>query len=296
MGEGRYPWLKGCDVAMCEILMDNLAETKNAAHIAANDKVQISVHCCDVSDETQVLAFCEEVKQQHNTDHINLLFNNAGVGGAGSFLKDSREAWERVFSINWNGVYFCTRAFMPLLLAAEEGHIINTSSTNALWACLGHDTPHTAYSTAKFAIKGFSEALMVDLKVNAPHIKVSVVMPGQIGTSIYLNSGRILWGESDDVQLSEQEEEKLRRKLVESGAAVEDVADKEGIQKYLFQQGEDFRDNSPMSAAEAAVIILDAVRREQWRILVGEDAISLDIAVRKFPEQAYDDNFFDWLS
>ena len=78
--------------------------------------------------------------------------------------------------------------FLPALVAADEGHLVNTSSINGFWASMGPDTPHTAYSAAKFAVKGFTEALITDLRVNAPHIKASVVMPGHIGTSIVANS------------------------------------------------------------------------------------------------------------
>ncbi len=98
----------------------------------------------------------------------------------------SREEWERTFNICWGGVYNCTRAFLPMLQKAEEGHIVNTSSVNGFWASIGPKIPHTAYSAAKFAVKGFTEALIADLRINAPHIKCSVVMPGHIGTSIPL--------------------------------------------------------------------------------------------------------------
>ena len=82
----------------------------------------------------------------------------------------------------WGGVYNGSRAFMPLLVASDEGHIVNTSSVNGFWAALGPGTPHTAYSAAKFAVKGFTEALIIDLRLNAPHVHASVVMPGHIGT------------------------------------------------------------------------------------------------------------------
>ena len=127
---------------------------------------------------------------QHQTDHVNLLFNNAGIGGGGSVITDPREVWERTFNVCWGGVYLGVRTFLPLVIASDEGHIVNTSSVNGFWASIGPDRPHTAYSAAKFAVKGFSEALITDLRVNAPHVKVSVVMPGHIGTSIVENSMR----------------------------------------------------------------------------------------------------------
>ena len=62
----------------------------------------------------------------HAADHLDLVFSNAGVGGAGSFIKDSREEWERVFAIDWWGVYYCARAFLPLLINSAEGVLVNT--------------------------------------------------------------------------------------------------------------------------------------------------------------------------
>src|SRR5262249_10071328 len=110
----------------------------------------------------------------------------------------SPEEWEKTFNICWGGVYNCTRAFLPMLLKADEGHIVNTSSVNGFWASVGPGIPHTAYSAAKFAVKGFTEALIADLKINAPHIKCSVVMPGHIGTSIAINSRKIHSGSDSD--------------------------------------------------------------------------------------------------
>jgi NAD(P)-dependent dehydrogenase (short-subunit alcohol dehydrogenase family) len=290
-GMGRQLAIKlaalGCHVAICDVLMDNLAETEKAARKTAIENTLVTTHECDVSDESQVLAFCQAVKDQHSTDRINLLFNNAGVGGAGSFVMDPRDEWDRVFGIDWFGVYYCTRAFMPMLLAADEGHIINTSSVNGFWACLGPDVAHTAYSSAKFAVKGFSEALVVDLRLNAPHVKVSLVMPGHIGTSISLNAPRVLYGLPEVSKMTVEEMAEVREKLEARGIPLGDASD-EVLKAEFLQQAEDFRDNAPMSAAEAVGIIIDGVRKEKWRILVGEDAHDLDRIVRRSPEEAYD--------
>ena len=143
----------------------------------------MTTHVCDVSDKAKVLAFRDEVITAHGSV-IEVLFNNAGIGGGGSFITDTREEWDRTFGVDWWGVYYCTRAFLPNLMAADESRLVNTSSVNGFWASLGPRIPHTAYSTAKFAVKGFSEALIEDLRVNAPHVKVSVVMPGHVGTDI----------------------------------------------------------------------------------------------------------------
>ena len=148
---------EGCHVATCDIIEENLAETLGLCKAEAAQGVVVTGHPCDVADEKQVQAFRDKVQDQHETSHINLLFNNAGIGGGGSFVESSREEWERTFNICWNGVYYFTRAFMPMLMKSTEGHIINTSSVNGFRASLGGNIPHTVYSAAKFAVKGFSE-------------------------------------------------------------------------------------------------------------------------------------------
>jgi len=85
------------------------------------------------------------------------------------------------------------------MLQADAAHIINTSSVNGFWASVGPRVSHMAYCAAKFAVKGFTEALITDLRLHAPHIKCSVVMPGHIGTSIVANSRRIRSGNDTDM-------------------------------------------------------------------------------------------------
>ena len=101
-----------------------------------------------------MLRFRDELLGQHDRDHVDLVFSNAGIGGGGSFVNDSREEWERTFAVDWWGVYYCARAFLPLLIASGDGVLVNTSSVNGLWATLGPGMPNTAYSTAKFAVQG----------------------------------------------------------------------------------------------------------------------------------------------
>jgi NAD(P)-dependent dehydrogenase (short-subunit alcohol dehydrogenase family) len=282
---------EACNLAICDVMVENMAETKKMCEELAPPDTLISSHECDVSDEGQVTAFRDAVKRQHETEHINLLFNNAGIGGAGSFLIDDRAEWDKTFGVCWFGVYFCTRAFMPMLLASREGHIVNVSSMNGFWACLGPLFPHTAYSTAKFAVKGFSEALLVDLRLNAPHVKVSVVMPGHVGTSIILNSQRLL-GKPMPAEMTAEDMVKVRETMKRMGMPPEGVSD-EQLKAVIQQQMDDFRDNAPLTPAQAATIILDGVRAEQWRILVGEDAKVMDRLVRGLPEEAYEPSLID---
>jgi len=249
----------GCSVAACDVNADSVAETVTLMEPGtASVPLNVTGHVCDVSDEAQVLRFRDELLDAHGADHVDLVFSNAGIGGGGSFVTEPREVWERTFAIDWWGVYYCARAFLPLLIKSPEGVLVNTSSVNGFWASLGPGVPHTAYSTAKFAVKGFSEALIEDLRTNAPHVRVCVVMPGHVGTNIVANSLR---AHGIPEQMSEEE---------------------------AVAANDNFRDNAPVSAAEAATIILDGVRSGAWRILIGKDAEFLDAFVRGHPESAYD--------
>ena len=243
----------GAAVATCDVNVDALGSTRERA--LAVGAGPITVHECNVADAGQVDRFRDEVVRGHGCDHVHLLFNNAGIGGGGSFLNDDRAVWDRTFGVCWGGVYNGARAFMPLLVAAPEAVIVNTSSVNGFWASLGPEMPHTAYSAAKFAVKGFTEALQVDLRMNAPHVRAVLVMPGHVGTDIVSNSAVAHGSHADDPM-------------------VKPFAD------Y-------FRDHAPVSAAQAATVILDAVRDGEWRVLIGDDARWLDERVRSDPHTVY---------
>ncbi|MFT7244634.1 MAG: NAD(P)-dependent dehydrogenase (short-subunit alcohol dehydrogenase family) [Candidatus Azotimanducaceae bacterium] len=280
---------EGCDVAICDVIDENMAETVKLCEAEAPQGIRITAHRCDVSNEEDVKRFRDEVIEEHKRDHINLLFNNAGIGGVVSFVNDSREDWERTFNICWYGVYYCTRAFMPLMVASEEAHLINTSSINGFWATLGPGSTHTPYCAAKFAVKGFSEALISDLKVNAPHVKVSVVMPGHIGTSIAINTGRVMERPAA-LDMPAEQVATIRKRMTAQGVDIASATDDQ-IRQFVKERGENFRDNAPTTAAEAAAEMLKGVRENRWRILLGEDAHILDEMVRANPEAAYDDQF-----
>ena len=232
--------------------------------------VRITSHLVDVSDEDQVLHFRGEVAEQLQTEKIHLLFNNAGIGGGGSLFTDSREVWDKTFGVCWFGVYFMTRAFLPMLVKADEGHIVNTSSLNGFWASLGSQTSHTAYSAAKFAVKGFTEALITDLRINAPHVHCSVVCPGHIGTNIAINSRMVLAG-SESQEMSAAEFAAARARMRARAIDADQIADDQ-IKAQVAAMGEAFRDNAPMTSVQAAKVMLDAVKADRWRVLVGEDS------------------------
>lgn len=283
---------EGCRLAICDVVPDTLEETAELCRESAEGR-DVSTHLCDVSIEEEVVAFRDAVAAAHATERVDLLFNNAGIGGGGSFVLDDRADWDKTFEVCWGGVYFCTRAFLPLLMASDDAHLINTSSVNGFWATLGPGVPHTAYSAAKFAVKGFTEALVNDLRHNAPNVHVHLVMPGHIGTSIAINSARIL-GRPAALELSPEDVEESRRRMAQMGLEVDALSDDE-IRQAIHQRGIDFRDQAPVTAEQAAAVILDGVRAGRWRILVGEDAEALDRAVRADPERAYEPSFVEQL-
>ena len=247
---------QGCSVAACDWNASAVADTVALAQAGAPDGVRVSGHACDVSDEAQVQQFRDELLREHAADHVDLVFSNAGIGGGASFITSSREEWERTFAVDWWGTYYCARTFLPLLIASGDGVLVNTSSVNGFWASLGPRMPNSAYATAKFAVKGFTEALIEDLRTNAPQVRVVLVMPGHVGTDILANTRRAH---------GTPEPENMTAARIETA----------------------FREKG-LTAAAAATIILDGVRSGAWRILVGEDAKALDAAVRAKPEAAYD--------
>ncbi|MGE0419469.1 MAG: SDR family NAD(P)-dependent oxidoreductase [Acetobacteraceae bacterium] len=282
---------EGCHVATCDVSARGLAETERLCHEAGLPQgVRVTTHIGDVSHEPDVLRFRDQVAARHATDRIHLLFNNAGISGGGSLIAHEREEWERVFAICWGGVYLNTRAFLPLLRAADEAHLVNTSSVNGFWATVGPDAPHTAYSAAKFAVKGFTEALIADFRMNAPHIKVSVVMPGHIATGIRDNSLKVQAGTDED-GLTPEQIAQVRARLASMGRDPSRLSDAE-IAGMQARRSRKFRELAITSAADAARIILDGVRADRLRILIGPDAELADRMVREDPDHAYDPEFF----
>ena len=282
---------QGCSVATCDINAGTVEETVAMAQAEAPAGVRVTSHTCDVADEAQVLRFRDELLAEHSSDRVDLVFSNAGIGGAASFVRDSREDWERTFAVDFWGVYYCARAFLPLLIASGDGVLVNTSSVNGFWAALGPGMPNSSYATAKFAVKGFTEALIEDLRSNAPAVRVAVVMPGHVGTNIIANTfrghGRPHPEDMSDAQVEAIIGPEARVALAKAGLLPEN-ASADDLRQMLVRMATDFRDKAPLSAADAATIILDGVLSGAWRILVGEDAKMIDSKIRAKPEDAYD--------
>ncbi|KAI9005583.1 short chain dehydrogenase [Hyaloraphidium curvatum] len=249
----------GCSVATCDLDPAAAEATAKAAMEVAPNGVLVTGHGCDVAKESDWQRFRDEVVSKHRASKVDLIFNNAGVAAGWSFFTDktSREQWERTFAVNWYGVYYGCRTFLPLVVASPAGRIINTASINAIYHSHGHDIfPHTSYSAAKAAVKAFTEALIVDFRINAPHVKAAIVMPGHVGTRIVENTAKAYGN-------------RVSKKTME-----------------------DF-EKSGLTPDQAAAIILNGVRRGDWRILVGEDAEWLDAEVRRTPLEMYDQSFYD---
>jgi NAD(P)-dependent dehydrogenase (short-subunit alcohol dehydrogenase family) len=285
-----HPSSAGCSVATCDLNPDTVAVTAATAWAAAPPGVTVTGHTCDVSDEAQLLRFRDELLDQHASDHVDLVVSNAGVAGGSSFVKDSRQEWERTFAINWWGVYFCARTFLPLLIASGDGVLVNMSSVAGFWATAGGGVPLTAYCASEFAIKGFSEALIPDLRSNAPQVRVVVVMPGQVNTDMDANSRRAL-GLPDVEQLSDAElmrqlPEEARAILVGMGLLAEGFS-ADDLRQAIPRIRDEFRGKG-FTAVQAATIILDGIRSGAWRVLVGDEAMMLDQQVRADPEAPFD--------
>ena len=279
----------GCAIAMCDVSHESMEET--AQLVRADGEADLSWYAADVGVAAEMDAFAAHVVDRHGPA-VNLLFNNAGIGGGGSLVAADPTEWDRVFNVCWGGVLNGTRSFLPMLLASDRGHVVNTSSVNGMWACLGPTGAHTAYSAAKFAVRGFTEALTVDFRVNAPHLRASVVMPGHIGTHIARNS--MLEFRRDPEHLRDDQVSEIREQLASRGIDVSGASD-EGIRDLMALRVETFENDAPTSAAAAATVILDGVRAGEWRILIGDDAAALDAMLRERPHDAYTDEFTDDL-
>jgi hypothetical protein len=194
-------------------------------------------------------------------------------------------------------VYFCARTFLPLLIASGDGVLVNMSSVAGFWATAGIGVPLTAYCTSEFAIKGFSEALIPDLRANAPQVRVVVVMPGMVNTDIAENSRRILGlpdiEQLSDAQLMEMIPDEGRAVLIGMGLLHEDFSAAD-LRQAIPRLKNEFRGKG-FTAAQAATIILHGVRSGAWRILVGEEAKMLDEQVRANPEAPFNyENYPDY--
>ena len=229
---------RGCHLALADINENGL---KSTATEIASPGLRISQHYLDVGDRDAVAEFPERVAAEHGG--VDMLVNNAGVALAGTFEQVTETDFEWLFGINFWGVVWMTRAFLPLLHSSDEARIVNLSSVFGLIAPPGN----TAYSASKFAVRGFSESLRHELRKT--QIGVSVVHPGGIATSIVRNARM--------PKTNTPEEDEQRRKSFEAILT--------------------------MPPALAGETIVRGIERRQARILVGSDAKMIAILERLMP-------------
>lgn len=276
----------GCSVAFCDVSRDSCERVLAECWTEVPDGPRVSSFVADVTLEADLVAFRSHIQEVHEVGHVDLLVNNAGIGGGYSMFDTPREQFEKVFNVSWLGVYLGTRMFLPLLQRSPEARIVNMSSVNGFWAGLSEKEPLVAYSAAKFAVRGFSEALITDLRLHAPNVGVSVVMPGHVGTELVMNTNAYL---ADDQNGGEVQPGVA---AVRSRSAGDPDGPEDQQRAALVAIAREYRSNAPMTAAQAAKVILDGVLAGHWRILVGDDAHVLDEAVRSEPTGAYEPAFF----
>lgn len=227
-------------VAIADLNEEGLKETAELVEKAGG---QVSSHVLDVSDRTAVEQFAAKVVDKHG--RATHLINNAGVGLIGTFEHLSIEDFEWLMGINFWGVVYCTKAFLPTLLEQESAHIVNVSSVFGLIA----PSEQTAYSSSKFAVRGFTESLRHEMADT--NVSVACVHPGGIKTNIVRNS-RV-------------------------------AADTPAEWK---QQGVKFFDKVARSSPEdAAEVIVRGIKDKNPRILIGKDAVAISVFSRLFPKR-----------
>lgn len=236
---------EGCHVAISDCNEAGLAET--AAQVAGRAPgVMMTTHLVDVADRAAVHAWADAVAAAHG--RVNLIFNNAGVALSSTVDGMQYDDLDWIIGINFWGVVHGTKAFLPHLKASGEGHIVNTSSVFGLFAQPGMG----AYNASKYAVRGFTESLRQELDLMNCGVSATTVHPGGIKTNI-ARASRV----SPSVK----------------GLLVRDA-----------QQGrEEFEKFFITTPEKAAGIILDGVRANKRRVLVGPDAYAADAMARLLP-------------
>ena len=257
-GMGRYLAIllakDGADVCICDINEETLNET---LAMLRKYNVSVSSHLLDVSDKESIQALPQKVIDQHGK--VDLVFNNAGVG-SGSYFQDMNEDnWDWVMGINFEGVVNSTRAFIPHMIDNSEAAIINTSSIFGMVTIPGQ----SVYHATKFAVRGFTESLALEMKQTNPNLQIHCVHPGHIGTNI-----------ATSARISDEDFDKTQARM---------SIFNRNPPKTKQEMGELFKEGG-MHPSKAAKIILDGVKKNNSRIFVGLDAKLLDLSQRLFPK------------
>lgn len=233
---------EGCHVAISDINADNLKAT---ADLLTAYPIKVTTTTLDISDEKAVFAWADEVVAQQGK--VNLIFNNAGVA-LGATVDDIKlKDFEWIMGINFWGVVYGTKAFLPYLKQAGEGHIVNVSSLFGLLA----QPSQSAYNASKFAVRGFTESLRQELDIEQCGVSCTCVHPGGVRTNIANNARMSDTGKT---------------------LGVENETAKANFNKLLH-----------FPADKAARLMIEAVKADKPRLLIGADAHALDIVERIAP-------------
>ncbi len=224
----------GASVAISDVDTDGLKVTEDRL---ASIGVAVKADRLDVTERERFLLYADEVKEHFGK--VNQIYNNAGIAYSGDVEISHFKDIERVMDVDYWGVVNGTKAFLPHLIASGDGHVINISSIFGIFAVPGQ----AAYNSAKFAVRGFTEALRMEMALARHPVKVTTVHPGGIKTAIARNA---------------------------TGA--------EGID--TVGAAEWFDKMARTSPERAAQVILDGVAKNKAKVLVGTDAKVLDTFVR----------------
>ena len=233
---------RGCDLALAD--RDEAGLQSAAAEIAKAPGRKVTTHRLDVSNPADIADFARDAASAH--PGLNIVVNNAGVALLGQFTEIDQAQMDWLMNINFWGVVHSTRAFLPQLARQKEAHIVNLSSIFGIVAPPGQ----TAYAAAKFAVRGFSEALRHELQAAKSPVRLSVVHPGGVSTNIVRNS--------------------------RTGAGVTDNARR-------VQSIERFDASARTTPQAAALRIIAGIEKNEPRILIGGDARFMDILQRLRP-------------
>ncbi|CAJ1580763.1 SDR family NAD(P)-dependent oxidoreductase [[Mycobacterium] wendilense] len=225
----------GAKLAISDVDTEGLAKTE--AELKAIG-APVKADRLDVTEREAFLLYADEVKEHFGK--VNQIYNNAGIAYSGDVEVSSFKDMERIMDVDYWGVVNGTKAFLPHLIESGDGHVVNVSSLFGIFSVPGQ----AAYNSAKFAVRGFTEALRQEMLTKHPHVAVTTVHPGGIKTAIARNATTAEG--LDREALADQFDRKLARTTPE----------------------------------RAATIILEAVRKKRARVLVGADAKILDVIVR----------------
>ena len=253
-GMGRYLALnlaqEGSDVVICDINQKALNETKD---LIKAYNVSCSSLNLDLREKNNIDTLVEETISNHGK--VDLLFNNAGVVTASPFLEMKESDWDWCNDLNYNSLVYCSRAFLPHLMKEKESALVNTSSIFGIIT-----TPNnTVYHATKFAVRGFTESLAMELRDDP--IQINCVYPGHIGTNIVLDA-------------------RFKKEILLTNG--EYAKDSNGKPLTVEDVGSTFRETG-MNPNKAAKIILKGVKKNKRRIFVGLDAKVMEIAQRLSP-------------